>query len=738
MHLFCILIQYIGIMILMAEAFYIISHKPSRQQQYLTFLIFALCINFVGYLLELQAPTKAEALMAVKFSYLGKPYIALCQFLFVMQTCGIKLSRRLVGALFCMHTAIVFLVLTCDRHTLFYDSIAYVEQGFFPHLVTGHGIIYNLYSVVLVIYAVIITILCLTRYLRTKDESSRKKFAYLILITLITVTGFLIYLSGITQGYDITLPAYLIDAVLLAILIFREKIINTLALAKDAAIDFLAEGLIVVDNDENIIYFNKKAEQIYSGISVGSCETVVEHLNECILEKKNIMQDKYVYTASSHLIEQDHTYYGKMYVLTDITNSYHYTQSIKEQAAIMKELKEQAEAANQSKSAFVSNMSHEIRTPMNAIIGLTDVLLRTERPPEERNYLLHIQSSGKALLNLINDLLDFSKIEAGKFEITNDTYDIAQMLRDIQVIGNTRIGDKNVELVMDVDEKLPRLLYGDELRIRQVIINIMNNAIKFTDQGFVTVTVKQQNRREEQVQLFISVKDTGQGIRQQDLTSLFNAFTQVDLKKNKGKEGTGLGLAISHQLVELMGGELCVTSEYGRGSEFFFTLWERIESSENIGNFSELKEQPTDREEDIFTFTLPETNVLLVDDNEINQEVARAVMEPFEMKIDTASNGKEALAMVQEKSYDLVFMDHFMPVMDGVTAAKKIRGLEGAYFKNLPIVALTADAVQGVEAEFYAAGMNDFVSKPIALEDLSRVLKQWMPKEKIRPQNKKQ
>ncbi len=738
MHLFCILIQYIGIIILMAEAFYIISHKPSRQQQYLTFLILALCINFFGYLLELQAPTQAEAMVAVKFSYLGKPYIALCQFLFVMQICGIKLSRKLIGALFCMHTTIVFLVLTCDRHTLFYNSIAYVDQGIFPHLETGHGIIYNLYSFVLVIYAAIITTVCLRRYLRTKDESSRKKFAYLIMITLITITGFLIYLSGVTQGYDITLLAYLIDAVLLAILIFREKIINTLALAKDAAVDFLAEGLIVVDNDENIIYFNKKAEQIYSGISVGACETVVENLNECILEKKNIMQDKYVYTASSHLIEQDHTYYGKMYVLTDITNSYHYTQSIKEQAAIMKELKEQAEAANQSKSAFVSNMSHEIRTPMNAIIGLTDVLLRTERPPEEQNYLLHIQSSGKALLNLINDLLDFSKIEAGKFEIANDTYDIAQMLRDIQVIGSTRIGDKNVELVMDVDENLPRLLYGDELRIRQVIINIMNNAIKFTDQGSVTVTVKQQNRREEQVQLFVSVKDTGQGIRQQDLASLFNAFTQVDLKKNKGKEGTGLGLAISHQLVELMGGELCVLSEYGRGSEFYFTLWERIESSEMIGNFSELKELPSDREEDIFTFTLPETNVLLVDDNEINQEVARAVMEPFEMKIDTASNGKEALEMVQEKPYDLVFMDHFMPVMDGVTAAKKIRELEGTYFKNLPIVALTADAVQGVEAEFYAAGMNDFVSKPIALEDLSRVLKQWMPKDKIRPQNKKQ
>lgn len=203
-------------------------------------------------------------------------------------------------------------------------------------------------------------------------------------------------------------------------------------------------------------------------------------------------------------------------MLTDITDSFHYTQNIKEQAQIMKVLKEQAESANQAKSTFVSNMSHEIRTPMNAIIGLTDVLLRREWPAEAKSHLLHIKSSGKALLSLINDLLDFSKIEAGKFEIVNDTFDFAQMLRDIQVIGTTRIGGNPIELIMDVDSQIPKLLYGDGLRLRQVIINIMNNAIKFTENGSVTICIKQQQRKTEQVQLYISVKDTGQGIRQQE------------------------------------------------------------------------------------------------------------------------------------------------------------------------------------------------------------------------------
>lgn len=407
-------------------------------------------------------------------------------------------------------------------------------------------------------------------------------------------------------------------------------------------------------------------------------------------------------------------------------------QALEEQLETMKALKEQAEAKNQAKSAFISNMSHEIRTPMNAIVGLTDVLLRKEWQDEEKGYLLHIKNSGEALLNLINDLLDFSKIEAGKFEITNDTYDIAQMLRDIQVIGQTRIADKDIALIMDVDENIPRLLYGDALRMRQVIINIMNNAIKFTNNGTVTVTVKQQERKDKRVQLYISVKDTGQGIKEQDLPSLFDAYIQVDLKKNQGKEGTGLGLSISQQLVELMGGELFVTSEYGKGSEFYFTVWEGIKDEEPMGNFAEIKEQPEEKGEEIFDFTMPEAKILLVDDNEINQEVAKALLEPLEMQIDMAFDGREALEMVQKnEQYDLVFMDHFMPVMDGVEAAKRIRALEGEYFRNLPIIALTADAMQGVKEEFFDAGMNDFTSKPISVKEITRVLQQWIPKEKI-------
>lgn len=731
MHTFYIAVQYIGIMILMVEALYVMGQKPSKHQQYLLFLIFALCINFVGYLLELQSTFLREALTTVKFSYLGKSFLGITMFLFVMQICKVKIPVWVSRTLALVHIVIIFLVLNCEKHTLFYNSIEFVQEGDFPHLVLGHGVVYNLNCIILISYAAVMIGVCVHYYQRAHYVFEKKQFGNLLFINIVALLGFAIYISGVTKGYDITLLAYLIDTILLSVLIFRHRLFDTLTLAKDLAVDSLAEGLVVVDNDEKIIYFNQKAEQIYEKISLGKAESILEDMNDCILEKKNIIRDKQIYAVGSYMVEQESTYYGKMYVLTDVTDNYHYTKRMQEQAEIMKELKEQAEAANQAKSLFVSNMSHEIRTPMNAIVGLTEVLLRKDWPMEDKKYLLNIKSSGKALLDIINDLLDFSKIEAGKFVITRDTYDIAQMFRDIQVIGDTRIGDKDVKLVMDVDREIPRLLYGDSLRIRQVLINIMNNAIKFTDKGSVTVQVQAKQREGKRVQLDFSVKDTGQGIKKQDLEHLFNAFTQVDLKKNRGKEGTGLGLAISRQLVELMGGTLLVESEYGKGSEFYFTLWEGIESEENIGDFGEVKEQAGDAGKDMFTFTLPEATILLVDDNEINREVAQALLEPFEMKIDVVSNGKEALDLVQQNHYDLVFMDHYMPVMDGVEATRRIRSLEGDYYKNLPILALTADAVQGVKEEFLAAGMNDFVSKPIAMKDITSALTRWIPKNKI-------
>ena len=392
------------------------------------------------------------------------------------------------------------------------------------------------------------------------------------------------------------------------------------------------------------------------------------------------------------------------------------------------QLVQAAEEANEAKSAFLSNMSHEIRTPMNAIVGMTEIMLRTDVTKEQAEYLSNIKVSGDALLTIINDILDFSKIESGKMEIVEKDYAPLSMIRELDMMFLTRIGEKNIELLYDIDPDLPKMLHGDGLRVRQIIINMMNNAIKFTESGYVKLSMYVEKKTDADIVLSVRIRDTGSGIREEDQKKLFQSFSQVDSHRNHSKEGTGLGLAICRQLVEMMGGEIGVNSTYGEGSEFYFTIRQKIVEEVPVAEHTDRKEKET---YDSLNFKAPEAKLLLVDDNKMNLKVAIGLLAPLQMQIDTAENGKQALEMLEAKAYDLVFMDHMMPIMDGVEATRRIREKEEATGAHQTIIALTADAMSGAKEEFMAAGMDDFVAKPIEIKDICSKLRKYLPQEKI-------
>ena len=393
-----------------------------------------------------------------------------------------------------------------------------------------------------------------------------------------------------------------------------------------------------------------------------------------------------------------------------------------------------AEEANKAKSNFLANMSHEIRTPMNAIIGMNEIILRDgDINDEVRGQLKVVKTAADGLLELINDILDISKIESGKYEIIDEEYDTAALISDVSMLILTRLSDSGIILKLDVSPDIPKSVIGDMLRVRQILVNILGNAVKFTRRG--SIELKCECRRlSDDVVFYFDISDTGIGIREEDIEGIFGAFNQVDTRKNRDIKGTGLGLAISRNLAIMMNGDITVESEYGKGSIFHVTVHQKIIGNESIGsdtanlleNFRYIIQDKREAEDDTLRFK--DKHILIVDDNLVNLHVAKGLMEPYEMKIDLATNGYQAVDMIKENDYDLVFMDHMMPELDGVDTTKLIRSLgdTDTKYRNLPVIALTADAVKGTREMLLEAGMQDYLAKPIKKSELNQVFEKWL------------
>ncbi len=726
---FFIGIQYVGILILMVEILYVHHQKPSRLKSVLLTAVIAILVNFVGYLFELQASDKAMALQAVKFIYLGKPYITLCTFIFVMKYYNVKIPGWLTCVLCVIHIGVSILVLTCENHTLFYSSIDYVSEGVYPHLVLGHSVLYIAYTCLISLYLLLILVLGIRNFITARAAVQRKRVLYICAIAAVSIAGMMIYFSGITKGYDSTLISYLVSNIFSLILLTRYNLLDTVTLAKDNVVDNSQNGFVVINDSGEVIYYNAQAALLYENLGKNGRD---EHKAVMLLEQLYNAKEKYfcgekVYEIDKKEISKDEIVYGYVYTVSDITESYRYTIELERQKTI-------AEHASNAKSDFLARMSHEIRTPINSILGMNEMILRESGEPAVKKYAADIKSSANFLLGIINDILDSSKIEAGKIEIIPAKYGLDSLLNDVFNMIYVKAKEKGLELEMQVDEQLPNSLVGDDVRIRQVLFNLLTNSVKYTPTGRVSLSVTGEIQGSF-VLMHYRITDTGVGIKQEDMPKLFGVFERIDEDKHRNISGSGLGMSIVVSILELMGSRIAVESEYGKGSSFSFDLKQEIAGDAKIGDFGRRIADMGKDYEYHAAFIAPSARILVVDDNDINRRVFKGLLKQTEVQITDVASGFACLELVQREHFDIIFMDHMMPEMDGIETFEKMKHLAGNQCSDTPTVILTANAVAGAKEKYLSCGFDAFLSKPIVPEKLEMLVKSLLPPKLVKEEH---
>ena len=398
--------------------------------------------------------------------------------------------------------------------------------------------------------------------------------------------------------------------------------------------------------------------------------------------------------------------------------------------ALADEANEAAIAADAAKGEFLANMSHEIRTPLTTILGMDEVILRKYESGPIYEYARDIQSAGNTLLHIINDILDFSKIESGQLELAVRNYDLARVLRDVDNMVKIRAEQKGLKYIVQIDDSLPNQLFGDRIRVHQIMVNILNNAVKYTKRGSVKFTLTGVKGDDPSlIVLHITVTDTGIGIHTEDIPKLFKSFSRIDAKETHNIEGTGLGLAITGRLIELMGGTVEVTSTYGMGSTFHVVLPQKVVGEQTLRQY-ELEASHKKKTERV-VLKAPTAKILIVDDNDMNRIVLRSLMKENEVKIEEAESGEECLKKISENEYDVILMDYMMPRMDGKETLAKIKQMPDAPGAKAKVIVCTANALVGVRAELLSAGFDDFLSKPVNGKELEEMLGKYIPASKI-------
>lgn len=669
--------------------------------------------------------TVEEALLACKITYFGGSFLTIFLMMLACDACKIKLKKIVRVIMYSLNLAIFLLSLTAGYTNWFYRECHIEKVNGITILVKEYGPAHILFLVMMYGYLLAGIIMLIYSIIR------RKKLVYrnILLLLAIYLVTVLCYVLGrkLLGGLDPVTVAYSISSMILLFVTYNTSMYNfdEALLASMEKQDY--QGFMLFDrkyryldcNDVAVKFIpSLKDQQLMRKLNDGDNETL-HAVNNLIMsydgktEKISISSEGQDIELSAQYLYKGNNIRGFIVRIIDDSKQQEYIR--------------QLDLISKNKSNFLSNVSHEIRTPLNAILGMNEMILRENADGRIQDYALNIAASGQTLLQLINDVLDLSKIESGKFEVIPTTYSLADIIYELESMVRPIIKKDDLSLIIDVDESLPGKLYGDAIRIKQMATNILTNAVKYTEKGTINFNVRGEIKDDICI-LNMSVKDTGRGIKENDIDNLFNAFERVDQLKNSGIEGTGLGLAITKKFALMMDGDITVQSTYGEGSTFSIVVPQKVVSSEPIGDYSKNRHEHV-REEYTVSFIAPDAKVLAVDDIEMNLSVIELLLQDTQIQISTCNSGKDCLEMVKEEKFDLILLDHMMPDLDGVETLKIIK--DNHYGDDTPIVALTANADVNAKSEYINYGFSDYLSKPIDPGMLEKLVYSVLPKEKI-------
>ncbi len=697
----------------------------------------------LGYLKVATAVNIYEALLANGISYLDGCFLELVFFLYLMNFCKLRQPKLLTAVLLTIGSVVFFFSINTAANHLLYTSAELKSMDGVSYLVKEYGPVHTVYYVMIAIYLLVNLSVIIFSF--TRKNVSKINAALLLAIYLIIIVAFLAGKS-FHPAFELLPASYTLSQILFLVIIKKitqydisESALSTISEKGDIGfVSFDLKMRYLGCTDPVLECIPEYGELYIDKILKPENENLKKTL-ECIrrVQKGELSPSFYVTRNSvTYKITAGYMYLGKKvigYQLRTEDNTQEQRRlealQLREQqkeveARMLKLEKTAADAANKAKSSFLAEMSHEIRTPINAIIGMNEMILRTSGEDKTLEYSSSIDSASRTLLSLINSILDFSKIEDGKMEIVPVRYKTDNLVRSLVEPIRERAVSKGLSFEADIDSTVPPFLFGDDVRVEQVIQNLLTNAVKYTDKGSVTLNIRNGGSSEGSVLLEISVRDTGIGIRQEDIPKLFEPFARLEEKRNRSIEGTGLGMSIVTKLLSMMGSELKVNSVCGEGSEFSFVLRQGItdeapaDSSAASGSLHRIE------------LYAPKAALLVVDDNEMNLKVAESLLGLFGIMPALARSGEEAVELVKQKNYMIILLDHMMPGLDGVETLKLLRD-ERLLPEDTKVIALSANAISGARESYLAAGFDGYLSKPIDIAALEQTLMRYLPEECI-------